>query len=322
MWVFLGHTGGPYFIPDNRFETIFRSLFWLCINPPAAVIVFFLISGFCIHFPWRDPARVEQINLGAFYTRRLARIFLPAIAAVALTFALGYKPNAYGIQGTPLWSIVCEIIYYIIYPVVILPLRRRFGWSPLLIGTFLIGFAIAAMFPKATNYTDPGIYLTWLLALPCWLLGCALAERSDKLTAETPQRLPIWLWRIGILLSSILVSVLCHHLPGGIHTTLPWILNLFAIIVFFWLTQEIIENRKRKPNAILESAGAWSYSLYLVHVPALLAINSLNLAQYGMSDVPRWLLKISVGIAASYLFYRLIEHPAQRLAVAMCKKIA
>lgn len=76
-----------------------------------AVIAFFVVSGFCIHYPYRNaflPAR-------AFWVARLIRIMIPATVAMALAQSLGMKEYNFA-DGYILWSIVCEIFYYLAYP--------------------------------------------------------------------------------------------------------------------------------------------------------------------------------------------------------------
>ncbi len=68
--VMLGHTSSPY-LPD-----IFRYVF--TGNP--AVFVFFVISGFCIHYPYVS----SPLPVSAFYFSRLIRILPVAMIGVVL----------------------------------------------------------------------------------------------------------------------------------------------------------------------------------------------------------------------------------------------
>ena len=69
---------------DYLIGAALRSFF----NGPAAVIIFFLISGFCIHFPFRDGAPVD---LWSFYSRRLIRICGPALSALVVWKWIGVR---------------------------------------------------------------------------------------------------------------------------------------------------------------------------------------------------------------------------------------
>ena len=49
---------------------------------PAAVIVFFVISGFCIHFPYRNGRK--ELEAGTFLLRRYIRILVPLLILLHL----------------------------------------------------------------------------------------------------------------------------------------------------------------------------------------------------------------------------------------------
>jgi peptidoglycan/LPS O-acetylase OafA/YrhL len=114
-----------------------RAVLGCLFDGPAAVIVFFVISGFCIHFPFRrDPA----VNIPAYYSRRLIRIGVPALVALCLWTWVGVKlePQDAGI----FWSIICEVEYYLLYPV-LLRLRLRFGWWSLIVVSQVLAYILA-----------------------------------------------------------------------------------------------------------------------------------------------------------------------------------
>jgi peptidoglycan/LPS O-acetylase OafA/YrhL len=44
----------------------------------------------------------------------------------------------------------------------------------------------------------------------------------------------------------------------------------FGILAYFWIEAELAYGMHRGPTGALVSAGAWSYSLYLVQQPAFM----------------------------------------------------
>src|ERR1700680_1198420 len=62
IWVVAGHYGLPIFRegPKERLSWAVRALFNNSINGPAAVTIFFVISGFCIHFPNRQGVEILE----------------------------------------------------------------------------------------------------------------------------------------------------------------------------------------------------------------------------------------------------------------------
>jgi peptidoglycan/LPS O-acetylase OafA/YrhL len=69
MWVVFSHFGVP-FLRDPRlgmYGPPIRAIFGAQFNGPAAVIIFFVISGFCIHCPNRK--RIEFSSWKTYYAR-------------------------------------------------------------------------------------------------------------------------------------------------------------------------------------------------------------------------------------------------------------
>lgn len=89
------------------------------------------------------------------------------------------------LQDSILWSLVCEEVYYTLYPL-ILKTRVRWGWTSLIGATFAGAYAVVLTNPTAGNYPSYGAGLNWILGLPCWLLGCQLAERWDLTSRDVP----------------------------------------------------------------------------------------------------------------------------------------
>src|SRR5205807_5596222 len=118
LWVAIGHAViFPLFGAVGQNEgavdlmaRAFRSLVW---GPPA-VIVFFVISGFCIHYPYARGKRPCQML--PFYARRYFRIVIP-VAFTATMFKIMFPQIV--IVGSDsilwhstLWSVLCEELYY------------------------------------------------------------------------------------------------------------------------------------------------------------------------------------------------------------------
>jgi peptidoglycan/LPS O-acetylase OafA/YrhL len=202
-----------------------------------------------------------------------------------------------------LWSLVCEEVYYLLYPVLLIAFRS-IGLKPLIAGSFVAAYALVILMPDASgDYAVYGPALNWVVGFPCWLLGCLLGERIDQpAMSPTPRRL--WLTRAATVGVAMCASILRFHTPAKY----PWTLDLFAIACFFWLQTEILYYRTRPERTPhLERLGLGSYSIYLVHVHAWLIARLLGLDQW---FVPRLLFVF----AFAYLFYRFVEAPSHRLA--------
>jgi peptidoglycan/LPS O-acetylase OafA/YrhL len=68
----------------------------------------------------------------------------------------------------------------------------------------------------------------------------------------------------------------------------------------------------KQPAGALVSAGGWSYSLYLVHIPSLHIYAQLRVPNFGAQL--NWCLAIGFVMGSAYLFYLVVERPSHRLA--------
>ncbi len=325
LFVVIYHIGAPPIFghAEHGLQHLLAGILRELFNGPAAVIVFFVISGFCIHYPHRNGSPVQ---LGAFYTRRLLRIGLPLLIVMGISEYAGVQRQA--MQHGIVWSLIAEIIYYLVYPV-LLTLHRRFGWQRMIAVSFGIAWAIVLLFPDSNiqffnTLAEPGDYaaygsaLNWLVGLPCWLLGCLLAERSDGLPATGSSS--IWILRIAVIAASYLAVLLRWHLPDA-SIGYPWSLNVFALLVYVWLQREIAYSRVHPPLPALEWAGTWSYSLYLVHLPLGYLAANLPAPVGASAMLVKNLATIAVVLLGAYLCYWVIERPAHRLAVRLSTRL-
>jgi peptidoglycan/LPS O-acetylase OafA/YrhL len=308
VWVLIGHVGPlPYVMDIDRSTTfgfLVRGVLHNFISGPAAVIVFFVISGFCIHFPYRHATSVELLP---YFARRHIRILTPVAATVLLGPLVGVRLPIF--QDSILWSLVCEEVYYTLYPL-ILKARARWGWPSLIGVIFASAYAVVLTDPTAGDYPSYGPALNWILGLPCWLLGCQLAERWEIVSRDVPiPRLGVWSWRIGVLATSVVLSGLRFHTV----LTYPWTLDLFAVLVALWLRKEIVAWIHRPPLRLLELGGLFSYSIYLVHLHGLALFQRLGLGN-GLPVLANWFWQLLFVLGVCLVFYVIVERPSHRLA--------
>lgn len=311
FWVAVAHYGNfPLFAgvdAGTRFGRFLVHGWGTVVFGTPAVIVFFVISGFCIHLPFRGD---KKLAVGRYYARRYTRILIPVAGALCVYRVAGLKLTFWGehsiLWESPLWSLACEEVYYAAYPLLRV-IRKRAGWKVLLPVSLAAGAAMAATHVHSKTWLDFGPLGTALILLPVWLLGCLLAEQSDKLPAmDSTTR--IWAWRFAIWLGSWTAEML--HFKGGVPVaqTMPW----FGILAYFWVKNEIAYGKLHEPKRFLVAAGAWSYSLYLVHVQGMESLGWLGLPSLGY--IFNWVATMTASLAFAYVFYRLVEKPSHQLA--------
>ena len=319
FWVVMSHIGGPPLLEGldqaNPLAKVVAGVYGNLFSGPAAVIVFFVISGFCIHYPYVRSLQIP--SLITYLVRRYLRIGIPLLVAIGISSAL--KVNLSIFNDSILWSLVAEVIYYGLYPGLLALRRQCSDWAPLILGFVLMALVLASTNPIAGNYPSYGNGLNWVLGLPCWLSGCWLAESVQK--AEMPRHQSesgnssrsIWMWRLSIWGLATVCSILRFHSPIGY----PWTLNLFAVAVVFWLAQEISHCMAVPFPRWLEWAGTWSYSLYLVHLLAVPIYGRLGVPNFGY--FLNWIFLILFVLLCSYLFYLLVELPSHVAARSAIK---
>jgi peptidoglycan/LPS O-acetylase OafA/YrhL len=308
FWVVISHAGippfGAIFEEGSNWERVINAL-GMPFCGIAAVMVFFVISGFCIHYP---IVCGRSIAVKWFYLARLTRILLPLSAAVCLFRFAGYFDELHLI----LWSIYCEVAYYLAYPLILMGIRR---WSAggMVLGALMILILVllnAEIFGAGIrgNFASWGGGATAFLGLPVWLGGCALAEQVGRgkggwLFAIVPSW-NLWTWRVGMAFLVSVLNVAHFHSSLSYKLTMP----LIGLLSVPWLHVEI---QKSSMPRWLAAAGGACYSIYLMHQ---IGIKPIEAWQMEMSPLVRWVLEISLAALASCCFYFIIERPSHNLA--------
>ena len=311
LWVVFSHLGFLPFLPEldrnHPVQFAIRGLLGNLFPGIPAVMVFFVVSGFCIHRPFRDG----QIHPDwRFLARRYIRIGVPLLAAVGIIHWFTPANTAFDLHATSravVWSLVAEVIYYTLYPG-LLWLRRRYGWRPVLAISFASALLVIGLIhPRASHPLLFGPWLTWVIGLPSWLLGCVLAENCSVSATNAVIGEKIWLWRGGIWLAAMASSVLMFHA----HLGYPWTMLLFSVAVYYWLKNEIAYRREHPAWRFTEWLGLWSYSIYAMH---LVLPDFLQQAGLEMTRGPaNWLAVLFLDLAGCYCFYLLFEKPSHWL---------
>ena len=309
MIVLLSHLQNPFVPYFKGFNNVFLNALAIIINHlfcgTGAVIAFFVISGFVIHYPHKNE---NKINAYKFLIKRWIRIGIPLLFIIILSTYYGE------FKQMPIWSIFCELIYYTLYPL----LRKiKLKWNYL----FYFSFFLAIIANTVLNYQNilsfvhhsninyhgtyacNGPYLTWIIGLPCWLLGVVLAENIDFRKNDVTF-FKLFLFRCIVFLVSILFFVLESHF----HLSYVLSMNFFALLIYFWLQKEILYYSNNKPNATLEYLGTFSYSLFICH--KLIFILFL---MFSVLNIYNYIVYIFVALFVSYIYYLIIESPAHRL---------
>jgi peptidoglycan/LPS O-acetylase OafA/YrhL len=304
-WVALSHGAGLPLkgILGNRgpIGHAVASIHGVLFNGVAAVAVFFVISGFCIHLPC---ARERRLSVRPYLIRRYVRIGGPLLAALAVMH-LTPEPIARAGAGV-LWSVYCELIYYTLYPL-LFALFLRYGIPRIVSAATLVAGLLLVMHSSYLRPWEFGIEATWLIGLPSWLLGCLMADRARRWSIDD-DRIAIWPWRVGAWLYSAAALAAVFHAP--VPVGFPATSLIFAFYCYPWLSRELKRYRIEPPVGGLEWAGTWSYSLYLTHAMVIAAFSTY-------SDLPplmAWIVELVAIVSIAYSFHLCVERPSHALA--------
>lgn len=299
----------------------------------AGVPIFFVISGFCIHLSFS-----QNRNWGIFFQRRFFRIYPPYL--VALIFFSTLYPitkfnllsswnavaqftshlallhnfdirSSYAINSS-FWSIAVEVQLYILYPILIL-LTTRFGWRGSL-------FALGSV-EIVLRMTDGILFTINNAGLPQWISGSPFiywfSWSIGAFLADCHLHNKYIFVSRGFLLTIMVSAVASNFLKPFSSMTFP----LFAIF-----TAGIIAKFLNKPEQHfhrlrfilhhLQNVGIWSFSIYLLHGPLLLAIPIVIRKITPNSDIHSififliCIMSWFVIVPISYFYYRWCELPS------------
>jgi peptidoglycan/LPS O-acetylase OafA/YrhL len=255
-----------------------------------------------------------DLNVKKFYVRRAFRIGLPALIAIIIYESLKIM-TLDGINKTVFWSVICEAIYYALYPLILI-LGRRIGWKLLIMAAYLAAIVLCLIHLQLIQDPDRGYvaleWKTFIVGLPCWILGCWLAENRAKFSQLKFGE--IWAWRATIFITAFCLNAARFHVHSVFASTCIT-LDIFALLATAWIGFELSTAKKLGVNSLLERTGKWSFSIYLIHplggpVLALIGIYEVQASETYL------LFRVGFCLLASYCFYLAVERPAHKLAIA------
>ncbi len=268
-------------------------------NGSAAVAIFFIISGFCIHYP---NVGKPTLDWRTFACRRGVRIGLPMLAILAVALSLGGQFRE--IELNLFWSLYCELIYYAIYPLLFEALKRV-KLQHVFYGSVAISAVMLVLEPRNPVLWSFGVQWTWLFCYPGWLLGALLAQNFNH--DKKPVFSSPWVLRGAMLVLGAVSTGLKFHTPIGI----PWTIAPILAVGYFWVRDELLIFKPDALKGQLEKLGKGSYTLYLVHVQVLTALAPFA-AKW--NPVLFWLCTLAALSIVATAFYFAIERPAHKLA--------
>lgn len=352
--VLLGHF--LLIIPDSNITKLieFGPLRFF-VASSEAVTLFFVLSGFVLTLPFYTDRNISYLS---FLYKRFLRIYLPyyvSLAFVIIATLLFYKGeieqlsdwfnNAWksGLnlslilnhlllitsfsndQLNPvLWSLVHEMRISIIFPLIML-IVKRLEWKKSLglsIACSVLAFSLYLLFSKP-NYHD---YFQTIHYVAMFIIGSLLAGKKDYLisyfrTISAKQK--VLLLGFGMFLylyakPAFALGLILGSRDPFLATILDsWFVTFGAsiIIMLSLSTEKISKVLLTKPIYFL---GKISYSLYLYHCIILFSLTHLLYNKLPLSIILGSSLIVSLAFAA--LSYYFVEIPSIKLGKKLKNK--
>ena len=313
-----------------------------------AVGIFIVLSGYCLMLPAARNPQGAYLPGGvkSYFERRAWRILPPYYAALAIALFLNYfayraklhtahpyplahygfsapnllshlflvhnfSPVYIDLIDPPMWSIGIEAQIYFLLPFLFLPLMRRFGVLSVVVTGLLIGVAPHIILPKADNldWSCP-----WFIGL--FAMGCAAAV----LTVSTGKSAR---WEAvavcALLAASLFPTFFRRFFPESEVLIRQTLVGAWTALIILSFAQHAIKRDTSNIGPqlrLLESRpamalGAFSYSLYLIHVPIeskLVYILAQHFNQPTTTTLA-YFVALPLAIAGAYCFYLLVERP-------------
>ena len=317
-------------------------LFWGGLE---AVLLFFVLSGFVLAVPFERQASWYP----AFAVKRICRIYIPYIVAIAIgamllnampvhsapelsfwfnqfwnrdadfpalldhVFMLGSRGNNY--INPVIWSLVHEMRISLVFPV-LMWLVGRFSWKVVLPAALL--FSLSAKLGLRFVHSD-NLVRSLLETASYVFLFVAGAEMSVHRVVIQSRFEAVAGWLKPLLLvGSLLLLNARWELPGKL--AIPALLAawtgailLIAIAASYSAVGRVLE------YPVFVWLGRVSYSLYLTHVIVLFTV--IYLTRNAMPVQAALLISLAIALMLAEIYYRATEKTSMRLGRSLAKRL-
>jgi peptidoglycan/LPS O-acetylase OafA/YrhL len=328
----------------NNNPELALSKFW--VQCRMGVMLFYIISALTLFLSYDQKIKIERYPVTCFFIRRIFRIvplfYLFCIGMICFdkfdyaaiigtfTFSNGFMPKyIHGIVRGG-WSIAIEMIFYLFVPI----LFKYINTIQKSVFFFFFSFALAILlrflaFHFLMEYVTNDVLVLWTnywlpIQLPVFSIGIFLYfvffKSGFNLDDFSKFRKPL---SYLLVFSSIYLFLVASYSSRlFIYENISFSIIITLLIIGFAFYPATIFN-----NKLMQFFGKISYSFYLFHPIVIILIGENLLNNIGKLVKPVigftfcYLLILSVTSLVSYISYKLIEQPFQKLGAKLIKAI-
>lgn len=309
-----------------------------------AVVVFIVLSGFCLMLPVVQGDGKLRDGAIKFLKRRARRILPPYYFALFLSlflirFFIGSKTGSqwditlpvtpFGVIANLLmlqdivvvtqinyvfWSLALIWQLYLCFPIIVIS-WQRLGSIGTTVAIAFLTYTIITLLESIGVKEVPPQYIVLCFNFVLGMLGATIVFSQEQVWYQLRKGFP-WVLNAGIF--AMLIIFFCY-LWGfdRVEKHLGFLDNLCAIS-----TLSLIVAASRPGNNIIRDflslkalvvIGTFSYSLYLIHAPLIQVIWQYILHPFKLGDLAEFSLLLILGtpliLSATYIFYIFCERP-------------
>jgi peptidoglycan/LPS O-acetylase OafA/YrhL len=327
LWVLLHHCES-FFLPVATQSSTAKFLSCAFVGGYLGVDLFFVLSGYVLAYNYAN-IRWDRHTYFAFIKKRFARIypvhlvtmiFIGALALVpgfwrgllpqlitfegairSLTLTSAWTTDDWRTWNTPAWSLSCEWLAYLLFPLVAAATHRlrSLPWPLIAIGCLYVALAVAA---DPTAHAEQQQFALERIAIN-FTAGAILF----RVPAHSNQQ---WLAVISISLLIVGASIVEVKMWHGAALQIVPVLTCVSVFSLATHTGPI---QSALSSRISMSLGRASFALYLVHFPVIMLVRlSLGEPDTVAEATTRAVMALSISIVLSFAIYHLVEEPARQ----------
>jgi peptidoglycan/LPS O-acetylase OafA/YrhL/O-antigen/teichoic acid export membrane protein len=225
---------------------------------------------------------------------------------------------------SPMWSVATEWQIYFLFPLILLPLWRRAGIAAAVVGGFAVGIIPVLVAPRGTDFDTWCPWLLGVFALGMAAAACAFGGPIKWIPGGFNRGVKIW--GAGCLMVVAAIGVIQFSIPRLWYAMAEWQKDVMtgaavAMLLVYLARWQLtgLDGSRGKPiifrlldTRAAITLGAFSYSLYLVHLPFLIVLEMLvsRLVHGGKAHVVvMYVAGTLLALVSGYLFHLAFERP-------------